>query len=550
MRTAFALFAVLSSLVLSVSGQPFRIATWQVPDITLPKGVTNTPPVDPARLQAIASTLSATEADAIILYGISDGQVLKQIGDLIKPRKHSVAHHTVFRHGGSRGTIVGEPFAIFAPRQKQHSKTFDWADSGRIDFPGGFTFATFRHGGGTVAIYVAGLPGSLTNNPGSADGDYLSRKRDYAAQYVAAHAGWLPNTYTNQIFATYLTGDINPSSKRALKDDAALLLEKAGFRTLQLGPVTDKSAHSVTNSRSLDRVLDPVFTRNVEFIASRQIARPPPEHPIVICELTLKNAGGAAAAAPVKRASSKPSSSRPPQPQAAPPPVEVQPPPAIVSAPLTGSPVSNSASAPAIKAPAAAPTESIVHARWFWPAVGGGTAALAFALFFAVRSGRRPGAPLAVSRRAGDAVFVDMKAAFASAREPAIVPPEQGFVSGPSAPADNAHDTLWQTPHAHVRTQEPADPSRAGFMPHLRRLMREKLFMWLNHQRSHLIDSHETGTMAVLGLEERLEKIKDQFQDRLIAQEQRIAELDKELQAKEQIIKEKSKQEDPESNMG
>jgi hypothetical protein len=92
-----------------------------------------------------------------------------------------------------------------------------------------------------------------------------------------------------------------------------------------------------------------------------------------------------------------------------------------------------------------------------------------------------------------------------------------------------------------VERAEPADPVRAGLLPLLRRLMREKLFLWLSHQRRQLLDSHETGTAKVLGLEERLEKIQDQFQGRLIAQEERIAELDKELQAKERIINESHK---------
>jgi septal ring factor EnvC (AmiA/AmiB activator) len=78
-------------------------------------------------------------------------------------------------------------------------------------------------------------------------------------------------------------------------------------------------------------------------------------------------------------------------------------------------------------------------------------------------------------------------------------------------------------------------------VPHLRQLMREKLFLWLSNQRSQLIDSHETGTAQVLGLEERLGKIRDQFQDRMIAQEQRIAEMDRELQEKEKLLNESRK---------
>jgi hypothetical protein len=90
-----------------------------------------------------------------------------------------------------------------------------------------------------------------------------------------------------------------------------------------------------------------------------------------------------------------------------------------------------------------------------------------------------------------------------------------------------------------------ADPARAnattvreGLMPHLLRLMREKILQKLSSQRAHLIDSHVAGTMQVLELEERLEKIQSQFQARLTAREQRVAELEKELTAKDNFIRE------------
>ena len=72
---------------------------------------------------------------------------------------------------------------------------------------------------------------------------------------------------------------------------------------------------------------------------------------------------------------------------------------------------------------------------------------------------------------------------------------------------------------------EPSKDVRAGLVSHLRQL----------------IDSHETGTAKVLGLEERLGKIRDQFQDRMIAQEQRITEMDRALQEKEKLLNESRK---------
>jgi len=572
MRTAFA-FLIFCLFVPAGQAQPFRVATWQVPDRPSTRGATNPPSAGPDAATDIAVTLSGVDADAIILYGISDGQVLKKIGDSIKPKKHSVALHMVFRHGGSRGTIVGEPVAILAEKQKMHSKTFDWSDSGRIDIPGGFGFATFKHGVSAVAVYVAGMPGGLTNLNSSGDRDYVARKRDYAAQYVVSHISWLATTYTNPVFATYFTGDINPSSKRVLKDECLSILEKSGFRTFLLGAPSDKSAVSVTNSQGMDRVLDPVFTRSVEFIASRQIARPAPEQPIVVCDLTLKAPGVAALTTPpVRRASStaKPVSIPAPPPKPAPaaaPVVEAPislasiattpaqdqkpssstvvspaPTPAVASTTSTPSVADTLPTAPSPSSTAVSPSFNwpFLNESWFAPVLAASGAALMALVFFFASATRRRRPPLAVTPRDGDAVFVEVGHADPNTEGPALVTGEPAVVSEVTTSTDNAHNVhraLWQTPRVDFGNQEHADPVRAGMLGHLRHLMRDKLFSWLSQQRSHLIDSHETGTKQVLGLEQRLERIKEQFQDRLISQEERIAELDEQLQAKDKFIR-------------
>jgi len=174
-------------------------------------------------------------------------------------------------------------------------------------------------------------------------------------------------------------------------------------------------------------------------------------------------------------------------------------------------------------------------------------AALMAAVFFFAHATRRRQAPLAVTPRPADAVFVEVGSIGAQVENPSSGRGDQSVVSEATTSTDNAHNVhhaLWRTPRIDFGNQEHADPVRAGLMAHLRRLMREKLFTWLSHQRSQLIDSHETGTRQVLGLEERLEKIKVQFQDRLISQEERIAEMDKELQAKDRLIRDATKAKD------
>ncbi|MEY2408412.1 MAG: hypothetical protein QOF48_1082, partial [Verrucomicrobiota bacterium] len=177
-------------------------------------------------------------------------------------------------------------------------------------------------------------------------------------------------------------------------------------------------------------------------------------------------------------------------------------------------------------APKAPPLERpkmlAVDERFLWVAAPVAGALLIFLfLLLPLRflAGRRNSTALVQGRRANNAVVVD----FAT--------PEDGEMAIESAlPAGELRD-----PGQRARQ---ASAVREGLMPQLVRLMREKILQRLSSQRAHLIDSHVTGTMQVLELEERLEKIQSQFQARLAAREQRVAELEKELTAKDRFIRE------------
>ena len=73
--------------------------------------------------------------------------------------------------------------------------------------------------------------------------------------------------------------------------------------------------------------------------------------------------------------------------------------------------------------------------------------------------------------------------------------------------------------------------------PQLSHLLRERLIGWLSLQRRTLLDSHESGTRQVLELETRLHQIQGQFDERLRTREARIAELERDILAKEKVIR-------------
>lgn len=575
MRPTPLLILALVVTILPAVAQPFRIATWQVSDIPIPRQTNAAATAaEPPRIAEIAAALSAVDADAIILYGIIDSQALKRIAESIKPKKYHVAVHSVFRQNANRGPVVGQPFGILSKRDKMASKNIEWADTGRIDMPGGFTFASLKHGNGAVCVYVANLPGSLTNGVSTADGPYFARKRNYAGEFLAHHAAWVATTYTNQPFATYVTGDISLPSKKPVKDDCSTILEKAGFRPVPVGNAQDKSTFAITNGPLLSRVLDPVFTRGIDFVATRQQPGPAvTDQPMVICEVTLKPAGSASVPSPVRKSTPKPERKSAPDlepvaPVPTPAPTQlaaspsatlapakaatiVTPTPAI--APITTAPMALTENNPVQKVDttttsAASAPITLTGDSWVWMAIAGASLGLLGLAVLTLRSSSRRNRPTALLRRPADAVFVEMKSA------PSVAAPAQrtgdAVLSSPTTATDNAHNGVWQAPSVRMEPEAPAngksgDP-QADVVPHIRQLLREKLFQWLSGQRQQLLQSQDTGTAQVMGLEERLDKLRGQFQNRLIEQEQRIAQMDRELEEKKRLLK-KSEKENPQS---
>jgi hypothetical protein len=572
MRPIPLLFFALVVTILPAVAQPFRIATWQVSDVPIPRqtNAAAAAVVEPPRIAEISAALSAVDADAIILYGIIDSQALKRIAESIKPKKYYVAVHSVFRQNGNRGPVVGQPFGILAKRDKMSSKNIEWADTGRIDMPGGFTFASLRHGNGVVCVYVANLPGSLTNGVSAMDGPYFARKRNYAAEFLAFHSTWVTTTYTNQPFATYLAGDFSLPSKKPVKDDCAPILEKAGFRPVPVGNAQDKSTFAITNGPLVSRVFDPVFTRGIDFVATRQAPGPTAtDQPMVICEVTLKPVGSASVAPPVRKSTPKPEPKSAPAlepvaPVPAPAPTQlaaasvVTPPPAkpaaiVTSAPTIvpvatapkahteNNPVQKDDATPATVSPA---TFTLTGDSWVWMAIAGASLGLLGLAVLMLRSSHRRNQRTALLRRPSEAVFVEMKSAPLSS-----VPVQRtgdAVLSAPTTATDNAHNGVWQAPSVRMEPEAPShgkssDP-RSEVVPHIRQLLREKLFQWLSGQRQQLLQSQDAGTAQVMGLEERLDKLRGQFQNRLIEQEQRIAQMDRELEEKKRLLKESEKE--------
>ena len=80
---------------------------------------------------------------------------------------------------------------------------------------------------------------------------------------------------------------------------------------------------------------------------------------------------------------------------------------------------------------------------------------------------------------------------------------------------------------------DPQTLLHSALLPHLARMMKDKLLQALMAQRKLLMTTQFTGTQQVVELEQRLTKIQAQYQHRLRTYEERIAQLEQQLAAKE-----------------
>lgn len=81
---------------------------------------------------------------------------------------------------------------------------------------------------------------------------------------------------------------------------------------------------------------------------------------------------------------------------------------------------------------------------------------------------------------------------------------------------------------AEERAQKAQAMVRAGLLAHLAQWLSDRMTRKLLTQRAELVDAHQKAALEMAELEARLEKVQAPLQDRLLAYERRIAELEKE----------------------
>jgi len=484
MRACALLFTLCWLFVQPVAAQSFRIVTWDLDRI----GTAPSSEAALQRLQQVAVHLKPLDAEVVVLHGLADAQMARNLIALLKPSTYHIAHHSVFKTSGSDSTSFGPSITILSRKPAFATRSMEWRSTGQIELPGGFAFAAFNSGANALCVYVAHLPESASG----VEDQSVARKRELAAQYLAHHANWLGRTLTNQIASFYVAGDFIAEPKSARAEGAVRILQQAGFKNALPGLPPRRRVSTTGDRIDPQSILTAILARGAEFAATPQVlARKTFEQSMVAYDFT------------------------PPAPLTSPVP--------IAAAPTSGSPTRVFA--------------MDQYAAWLW---AGGIAVLLTAILITVWLIRRatPAAG-AFRRHEQQPVVMDLNG-FAETSSRFNDSRQQGE-SEPDPASDGSHTeaSVWQARalQAEERASQATAVVRSGLLPQLRRLMRERLITWLTSQRGQLLTSHEVGTQQMLELEERLQRIQGQFQESLQTREQRIAELEEEILAKERVIR-------------
>jgi len=457
--------------------QPIRILTAQADGLDAFSG--ELPPADAPtkRLAQIADTLRPADADLIVVDGIPNRSYALRLAALLKPATYQLAVFSTFPNtNANRSASVST--TILSRRQPFGARAAEWRATGQMELPGGFAFAGFRSGTNAFCLYAVNLPGDGAPSPDAAGDSPAARKRELAAQYLVHHIHWLSSTLSNQFTAFCVMGDFVTDPKTGRLENAGRALQQAGFGAW-LAPSAPESIAATPSPYSA------LFARNASLYSA----------PTIFSQRTLR------------------------QPVCV---YEINP---------GGKPGTFAAGALAGKTPKASRTPSAA-VIFIWLGVIVVVCAVTIWIWWALRRSNPAQSIFRPTESSQLVLDVEMD--------------ELPTASRSSAGADIGSKDSLQTKAGIVQArpveaEQPAEetPARArvGSPQRLQGLFRERLVPWLSAQRGKQLASHDSGAQQVPELEERLQAIQSSFQEQIRSRDQRITELEQEIQAKEKLIR-------------
>lgn len=508
MRRLITLASVWVCAAALAQGEQIRVATWNL--TWFPSGSPDpaTPEQEEKTLQAAAGALNGLQPDVIVLQEVRDGRACEQLARRLGPGSYQVNICSAFKDGGGPAATRRQ-LAILSRYPALAAWAEEWQPEGWIRPPNGFAFAALQSPGAALGVFAV----HLKNNVGTGERETQLNilKRELCAGQLLRQMETLDQRLPRRLDALVVAGNFNTDLDQArfVSEGTLRGLLEAGFNHGFDGvPLADRIT-VLGQGRYTDATFDYIFARGAGFAARPQILRADvSDHFLVAADLAV----------------TPPVTVSPPV--AVPPPVAVAPPPVAVTQPVPApEPLSEPArpTSPGIVS-TLAPVGSKPKVNWpLWIFLFV-LLALHLAIWQAVRS-RQSVKPAS----APQAATPEEQLAKAKDRDRIIVP----LRTGEKLPSGLAATVAGP---AGSRSEPPAATAvvRSGLFPHLARLMVSRLVQGLLFQRARMVEAQEVAAVHIHELEERLGRIQAQLQQRLITYEQRIAELEKALAAKEQ----------------
>ncbi len=476
MRRLIALLLLLGGA--HVGAEPLRLTTWNLNSSLAPEAASI---AEHDRLADIATVLNSLNADVILLQEIRDRQMCERLAALLKPGRYQVAVCSAFTG------VSGNQVAILSRKPITAAWTEPWKAHGAVTPPGGFAFALVQHASGDVGLFSVQFKNNATSASFERDTQLNILDREISAAQLVQQVAALGTKPIVQPSAVVLAGSFNtnPDEPRFVSEITLRLLENAGFKNLfHEVPLEDRITRR-GDSRYPDATVDYVFARNSEYLAGpRIVASELSGHFPVACEAIIRPAADAA------------------------------------KIPLTSKPVARRQSI------SLALFVVLLLFCWWW-VVGRKR------FYSPARAAFEPaGSANLLSYPEEDGTFAALPEAIDGIEADGQWIPAR---LRPDAARSQIHSLEKRAAAAEQRARQATELVRQGLVPHLARLMKERLFRVVFSQRAHLLLTQEAGASQVAELEQRLAKIHSQMQSKFGAYERRIAELEKEVTAKEQI---------------
>jgi endonuclease/exonuclease/phosphatase family metal-dependent hydrolase len=476
----------LIALLLLLSGahggaEPLRITTWNLGSSIAPE---EDPAADDNQL-AIAAILNSLNADVIVLQEIRDRRACERLADLLKPPRYQVAACSAFKDGSGRRL---PQVAILSRKPVTTARTEPWKTDGNVTPPGGFAFAQVRHGSGEIGIFSAQFKDNATSGNFERDTQLNILMREIAAAQLVQQAVALGTKLTDPPSAVVVAGSFNtnPDEPQFVSEITLRLLENAGFKNVfHSVPLEDRITWR-GDGRYPDATFDYVFASNAGFLAGpRIVSSVLSGHFPVACEAIIR---------------------------------------------------------PAAPAPRGLPaSHSVAH----WQSIGLTLIVVLFLFcWWWVLGRKRFYSPelaglVEVAGSPNLLAYPDGNKALPSVADSVDdIDEDDLWFPRPDAARSQIQSLEKRAAAAERRARQATDLVRKGLVPQLAYFLKDRLFRRVASQREQLLLTQQAGADRMAELEQRLVKIHSQMQNRFGAYERRIAELEKEVMAKERINRE------------